>query len=342
MAIKKGYCTNCNKDNEIRRIFDVSTDAKFCYCPHCGKKYRPRIAISNYERTINLYLHRAHFILRNAGRPLQAYNLYAYILELEKSNKHAKMGRILSLAYSSTTRRNRFIEAKEMIEIEQENLSSIYFVDDYCEFLMKLEDCTTSYLSHVKKNLTLKSYFYDTDCIALYIKHIRDAIELRRLISFQLSYIGKQKESNIVNDEIKELEKEFKDTYFTVDGVDHYLANFSKNGEPLITSGVLKNDTKLSRYRMSSLDTNQKKLNIIKENVFPKIYSNMYKTFKISLTFTIILGIIALIALVFYLIFLKKSFSIAFLIALISFGVLSLSFLLMRTIIQVVLKKPRI
>ena len=43
MAIKKGYCTNCNKHDESRRIFDVNSEARVCYCPHCGKKYRPKI-----------------------------------------------------------------------------------------------------------------------------------------------------------------------------------------------------------------------------------------------------------------------------------------------------------
>ena len=85
MAMKKGFClsTVCNKREEVRRIFDVNSETQFCYCPYCGKKYRPKVAIFNYEKRITRYDKKAKFFLKNVGQPLYAYNLFAYVLELE-------------------------------------------------------------------------------------------------------------------------------------------------------------------------------------------------------------------------------------------------------------------
>ena len=82
MAMKKGFClsTVCNKREEVRRIFDVNSEAQFCYCPYCGKKYRPKVAIFNYEKRITRYDKKAKFFLKNVGQPLYAYNLFAYVV----------------------------------------------------------------------------------------------------------------------------------------------------------------------------------------------------------------------------------------------------------------------
>ena len=102
MALKKGYCISCNKNDETRRIFDVNPSVSYCHCPHCGKRYRPKVAIALYQKVIARYLRRAFFFLRNVGNPKRAYGIFAYVLELEPSNKAARMGRVLSLAYLST------------------------------------------------------------------------------------------------------------------------------------------------------------------------------------------------------------------------------------------------
>ncbi len=91
--MKKGFCTGtgCNNREEVRRIFEVNSEAQFCYCPYCGKKYRPKVAIFNYEKRITRYNKKAKFFLLNVGQPLYAYNLFAYVLELEPENKTAKL-----------------------------------------------------------------------------------------------------------------------------------------------------------------------------------------------------------------------------------------------------------
>ena len=339
----KGYCTNCNKDNEGRRIFDVNSDTRFCYCPHCGKKYRPRVAIANYQRTITKYLRRARFFLSNAGEFQYAYNLYAYVLDLEPTNKTAKLGRLLSLGFLSTVRRNRFIEVLQLLEIEKELFHDKQFAhEQYNEFLIHLENCTETYLVNVKKALTLKGYFFDVDCIKLYFKHIKDVIELRRLIMSELMLIGVSANLSIITEETKALEREYNTTCITVDGQDHSLAHFGKNGEPIIVSGVKQEDTHLSRYRMSTLDVNnKKKLNIIPERTFPVFYSRAFRTSEVAIPLCVVNMAIAVTLLVFYFILIKLPCAPYIMMLIVFFALIGLSFLGMRIFFGLMLKKPR-
>lgn len=342
--MQKGYCTNCNKDNEGRRIFDVNSDVRFCYCPHCGKKYRPRVAIANYNRVIHKYLHRAHFFLCNAGEVQYAYNLYAYVLELEPTNKTAKIGRLLSLAFLSTVRRNRFTEVKQLLEIEKDQFHEKVFAhEEYNEFLIHLENCTETYLNNVKKALTLKGYFYDVECIKLYFKHIKDVIDLRRLIVSELMVIGVSANLSIISYETKDLEKEYNLTCFTVDGQDHSLAHFAKNGDPIIVNGVKQVETNLHRYRMSTLDeNNKKKLNVIPERVFPIIYARLFRTYEMSLGLAIANVAIAITLFIFYIALRGRACEPYILALAIIFAVIGLSFLTMRILFGITLKKQRL
>ena len=339
----KGYCTSCNKDNEGRRIFDVNSDVRFCYCPHCGKKYRPRVAIANYHHIINKYLRRARFFLRNAGEIQYAYNLYAYVLELEPSNKTAKLGRLISLAFLSTTRRNRFTEVQQLLEIEKDLFHERTFAhEEYNEFLIHLENCTETYLNNVKKALTLKGYFYDVDCIKLYFKHIKDVIDLRRLIVSELMVIGVSANLSIISDEIKDLEKQYNATCFTVDGQDHTLTHFAKNGEPVIAHGVKQVETHLNRYRMSTLDeNNKKKLNVIPERVFPIFYSRAFRTSEVAIPMCVVNMAIAITLLVFYFLLIKLPCAPYIMGLIVFFTVIGLSFLGLRIFFGLMLKKSR-
>ena len=341
MAMTKGYCTNCNKDNEARRIFDVNSDAKVCYCPHCGKKYRPKIAIHNYKRVIDRYLRRANFFLRNVNETRDAYNLFAYILELEPQNKSAKLGRLLSLGYLSTVRRQRFLEVRDLLDIEKELFHRPGIHDEYTEFLLSLAKCTEIYIVNVKKRLTMRGYYFDVDCVKTYYKHIRSIIELRRLIVSELSEIGEQKLSSDVNDSIKTLENEYNNIIVTVDGWDHFLANFSKNGDPLITNGRRKIDTKLSRYRMSTLDVNNKQLNVIDDEAFSKTFRRMHRAYISSLPIALLTIVTSLTLLVFYFVFRTRECAPYILSLVILFAVIAVGFIFIRVLYGLLLKKPR-
>ncbi len=341
MAMKKGYCINCNKHDESRRIFDVNSEMKFCYCPHCGKKYRPKIAIFNYERTINKYLRKSYFYLKNAGEFLLAYNLFAYVLELEPSNRTAKYGRLLSLCYLSTLRRNRFKEVKELLSIEKEDFHIKSTLDEYIAFLISLNHCIDDYVTRMRRKLCFRDYFYDIDCAKLYFFHLVDAMDLKRMIAEELSVINVEKQSSRVQDSIKELENNLQLSFFTVDGQEHRLMNFAKSGEPLIVNGKKKQDTsKLERYRMCTLELNDKKKKTLSESVFSESNLKKYKFYKVSFGISISLLVASVALLILYLVFRHAEGTLILLIIALALGFVSLVLIIIRFIFRYRLKKP--
>ncbi len=342
MALKKGYCTNCNKNDETRRIFDVNPSTSYCHCPHCGKRYRPKVAINNYNRVLARYLKRASYFLRNVGDAKRAYGIYAYILELEFSNSAARMGRLLALSYLSSLRRNRFKEAKELLLMDVEQFREEKYEKEYSAFLLELSKCTDEYMYRVEKKLTFKDYFYDVDCLKLYYKNMEDVIDIKRLIVNELSLINEEKMVEIVSNSIKNLEEIFKKSVFTADGKEQKLVNFGKSGEPLIVNGYQRKDTtKIQRYRMSTLDPNNKKATFIKDVVFSRTYIKLFNAMQASIALIIVSAVIALVALIIYLVFIKNPFILVALILAIVFGVLGVSFVIMRLILSYVLTKKR-
>lgn len=344
MAMKRGFCisTVCNKREEIRRIFDVNSESQYCYCPYCGKKYRPKVAIFNYEKRITKYDRKAKFYLQNVGEPQYAYNLFAYVLELEPGNKTAKLGRLLSLAYLSTLRRNRFNEVKDMLEIAKVDVKETKtMANKYSDFLEALNFCASDYIDRVRKKLTMRNYFYNIECLKLYFLNLRDTINLKRYLAAEFSSISDKRNSQAVFDEIKKLELAYNEVIYTVDGIDHSFTNFTKAGDPLITEGRKKIDTKLAKFRMSTLDKNDKKLIYIKDCVFSQAYIRIFNMYDKCIVYAIILGIVSLGFLVAWILTMNLSIAPLFLILFIVFLVLGLSLIALKIIFGYLLKKPR-
>ena len=342
MAMKKGFCvsTVCNKREEVRRIFDVNSETQFCHCPYCGKKYRPKVAIFNYEKRISRYNKKATFFLKNVGQPLLAYNLFAYVLELEPNNKMAKLGRLLSLAYLSTLRRNRFNEVKALLDIAKEDVKD-QKGNKYSSFLSSLNTCASDYLDGVRRKLTLHNYFFDTDCLKLYYINLRDVIEFKRYLASELAHTSDKKSAEKVFEEIKTIELLYNEPVYTADGIEHTFTNFTKTGDPLIAEGRKKIETKLDKFRLSTLNKNDKKLIYIKDPVFSHAYIAMYRLFENAFIYTIINLVIAAGFFVTYAVVGDVSFRALFLILGIVFAVFGVSFFTVRIIFGSILKKPR-
>ena len=340
--MKKGYCTACKTHDEARRIFEVNSETKYCYCPRCLKKYRPRVAIHNYERTIKHYIHRANYFLKNTGEAKLAYNLFAYTLELEPSNRSAKLGRMLSLAYISTLRRNRFLEIKEMLMIEKDLFQSQYIRKEYIAFLINLDLCINKYINRSKKRITIKKYFYDAECFKLYLKNINDAIELKRLIINELSNVEEEKWASQTAESIKILEAEYNKPVVAVNGDELHLVNFTKEKEPLIATGPKKKkvDEKVKKYRMASL-TPDKKLRYIDDIVFSKVPHRIFVMMNISPLVAAASGTIGIALLVLFFVFINNWFAPFLIVNAILFIIVALVFVGLRFIFQLVLKKPR-
>lgn len=341
MPMKRGYCTNCNKRDETRRIFEVNTDTKFCYCPHCGKKYRPKVAAFNYERTISKYNRRAKYFLKNVGQPTYAYNLFAYVLELESYNKTAKLGRILSLAYLSTVRRNHFGEVQELLEMAKKDVKDGKNNQKYIDFLCSLDKCVDEYMHRLKRKLTIHSYFYDVECLKLYFKHLRDSIALKRYLASDFSGSNDSKRSQAVFQSIKDLEIAYNEIIYTADGVDHSFTNFTKYGEPLITDGRKNIDTKMDKFRLSTLDKEDKKRRYIKDPVFSKTFLHMFAVYEKCILLAAISLVLGIASMIGFLIVKDQPWFAIFLTLFIIFAAQAIGLVTIYVIFGTILKKPR-
>ena len=169
---------------KLRLPIDVKEQKKIAQFLQTTKKEMTVLQeiLENYKKTIDKYNRKAYFYLRHAGEYRLGYDLFAYVLELEPTNRTAKLGRLLSLANLSTTRRNRFTEVRELMDIERPLFHDKTFTREYTAYLISLNSCIDVYCMLLRKNLTIKDYFYDVACIKLYYRHIADAILLKRMI----------------------------------------------------------------------------------------------------------------------------------------------------------------
>ena len=338
----KGYCTNCNSGDESRRIFDVNSEAKYCYCPRCAKRYKPKVAIFNYDKTIYKYNKRAKFYLSNVGQPKYAYQLFAYVLELEPSNKKAKFGRLLSLSYLSTLRRNRFTEVTELLNIVKGEVKGSKDMTKYSNFLLSLDHSVNEYMHRVRKNLCIHDYFYDVECVKLYFKHLRDAIALKRVIAGELINANNKKGSEQVFETVKNMELVYNQVIYTADGQDHYFTNFTKSGDLLIVDGKKPIDTKLgTKYKRYSLNKGVKNTKVLGEIVFSKAYFRIFRVYEKCLVSAVTLLILSIASLITFIAIPSGGLKILFLTLFIVFGALAASFVALYLIFAGILKKPR-
>ena len=218
------------------------------------------------------------------------------------------------------------------------------FRREYTAFLVSLHKCVQDYITKAKKKLTFRDYFYDINCLKLYYSLISDSITLLRVVSDELSMIEEEKLAFTVSDTIKEYEKEYNVAFFTIDGQEQRLVNFTKNGEPLIVNGKRREDTsKLHRYRMASLEEDKKKnLRYIKDNIFTRVYLRMHRSVKAFLPSMIVGGVLFTTVLILYFVFIKNASSVVALVFAIILGAITLILLALRLIFQYVLRKPRL
>ena len=263
-------------------------------------------------------------------------------MELEPSNTNAKLGRLLSLAYMSSLRRNRFLEVKEMFDLSRDEFRLVRNRKEYNSFLKSLDSCLSDYIEKVRKALTTHNYFYDVDCLKLYYCHVRDTIMLKRIVASEFAEIQQKDRFEKVTDSIKELESQYREIFYTLDGCDHYFANFTKRGDVLITEGQKRAEVKLKNRKVYCLDNkSNKKAKVIKDRVFRGIGIGLFRVFEKCFIAAGVLFALSIVALILYLVFRSLSFSPILLSIFIVFAVFGLGFIVLRLLIGLFLKKPR-
>lgn len=285
MATKKGLCLNCQGKRIDHRIFQVNPEASTCFCPVCMKEMEPRIAIDNYTKYISNLLFKADNTLFVACDPVLAYQQYADVLEFEENEAHALIGRILCLIYMGKVRKSYLREAYILLENTSFRGCDI---DTFINFLKKIDVALDEYEAAVTKKLTFRDYFYDVECLKLYWIHLTDIIKMKELIlsifhKIEKTYTTRVDEAfdKMLENNISEKEKLLAKEQITCDGV---VYKFTKivNGKACVDTVKKSRSNRFRRFRLSTLDPNDKSKKYIKDQVF-KDYTAVIRVRKASI-----------------------------------------------------------
>ena len=340
MAMKKGYCVKCKTDNPRSRIFKVNSEAVNCYCPRCMTTYKPKDAIDNYNHFIDGLLKKSDVSLHVAMLPEDSYRNYANVLEFEPENVKALLGRLLSLIYLSTLRKSRFDDVLKLMSVDISRYRLIGSRFDFSNFLRSANAAANFYTERMIKKLTFKGCFFDYPCLELYYCRIAEIKRFKLAIQDELKKIDQEKEAEFLDKSIEKCDRLLEKTYVLADGTSYVLTGFDKHHNPKITKLDKTFNTGLDKYRLSTLDKNDKKLIVINDEIF-RSNKVIYNFIKLAFLLGIIVGAIGLVSIIVSLFFIgKNTFFIlislgAFL--LVAGGVLEL----LRYIFKIKIKKKR-
>ena len=295
MATKKGLCPYCQPKRLDRRIFQVNPEASTCFCPHCMKEIVPSIAIEGYSNLIKKMLSIADNTLFVTCDPVLAYQQYADVIEFEPKEAHALLGRILCLVYMGRVRKSYLLEATTLLENTPYEGCDI---NEYVFFLKKINFALDEYETAVNKKLNFRGYYYDIECLKLYWVYLYEVIKLKELIldlvkEIKKRYSSQQNEAliNLLEVSIEEKRDLLRADTYTTNGVGYRYVKMA-NGKACVEIIDTQIETHLSRFRLATLDEDDKTSRYIKDEVF-KDYTHVVELEKVSLGVSIVLLLIA-------------------------------------------------
>ena len=287
MATKRGMCPYCKNHN----YFLVNPEAMSCFCGTNMHQISPAEAINKYNSYVDDLIAKANNTLEVVGNSDLAYQEYADVIELDDSVIYAYLGRILCLIYMSTVRKSHVNDARVLLETTADE--SFRKTSDFpmvIHFLKKIVKITEEYLEGVRKKLSLKTYFYDQKCLKLFLTRTNEVREFENSILEIVTAIKKKFVNekvdfllNFLDELITNKELFLNDEHILVLGEHYQVSKIHKNGEVEISKIENKHtDTKLARYRLSTLDSSNKNARYIKDEVF-KDYTRIIRSRKIIL-----------------------------------------------------------
>jgi len=277
MPLRKALCPHCGSNKNIKQdLFYVNTDLKFSYCPRCGKKIVPYSAVENLNNHIKRLSYNADFTLFVKQDSLKAYKDYGTILSIDPEAIQSHYGRIISLIYSSTVHKSYFDEATEVFNNECTKIfHKAKDKNEYLFFLIKCNKATNYFVKKIYKKFTLKKCFYDLDCLKLYYLHLYKSIEFQKLLLNEANFLVKKYNDSTldafiasITSDIAKHSNYFETPFRLVDGYLYKLTKIKRNNEVVLENCNNYVSTNLSKYRMATLDKNNKNLRYIKDVVF--------------------------------------------------------------------------
>lgn len=273
---QKGFCIFCHTGDDYERVFEVETNDEYSYCPQCGRKIKTEDAVKAFKSRIQFLLKKAYYEFNIKTKYDKAYEKFGDILLYDEDNPVALCGRIESLLMMSTLRQPRFEDASVLINYASKSqLHKSKNMIVYFDFLLKYERIARLYIENIKKMLTNKNFFYDEECVRMYVYRTNQIKQFYSLILQEILFLlGKG--LNLTNAELKremielnakKIDDILKSSFTCVDGITYRIKYIHENGISLVDDGI-KIDTKLNGYKIYSLVSNEQKKPIIKDRVF--------------------------------------------------------------------------
>ncbi len=300
----KGYCSRCSNKNELERIFVVNSNEEYCTCPNCQKTFLTSDAILAFKNKIISLQRKAIYTFNFKSNYLKAYKMFGNILNYDSGNAIGVCGRIESLLMMSTLRNAKFNDAYDLLDIALSlQLKKIKNYTCFNAFFAKVDKILKKYMSIIKKKLTTKTYFYDSDCLKLYLIRGYETLRLYKLFLNGFLYYKEHGVNKLNIDEtIAYIEKIIKEkttligsAYICADGLSYKLVkNYQNNNFNLENDGI-KINTKLNLAKLETLYPSENK-KVIKDRVFMnnKLKYSLFILSYIGILTFIIVGLVLL------------------------------------------------
>lgn len=278
MSTVLGYCKYCRTHNEKYRIFPVNTSAAVCYCPRCMTEMNPQDAVQELNDNLKLKMIDANKIMWSYNDYEQAYYAYGDILELEPDYYLARFGRLLALLCMSKLRKSTFGAFYTMFK--EESVKKFRYkkmLPNYVLFLKLADSILDEYLEKALKSLSIKGYFYSSDCVMLYITRIKEIISVKELIQREIKASDNGEKNDItylslankVNESIDNLNARLAQPFILADGITYHLVDCLKDGTPVLGTDNVKAQTSVGKYVYGTLGKKDRKQRIISDIIYP-------------------------------------------------------------------------
>ena len=293
MAFKKGFCTHC-KGDEKARIFNVNKEAEVCHCPHCAHTLKPKEAISNYRWLISSHLKKASKALFESTEYLLAYQTFAHVIDLDDTVKVAYFGRLLSLVYLSTLRTSKIPFALQMHRQQAKLFHYQETAREYFNFLWLLLDALDKYENRMTKRIKYHSFFYDEDCISLYLKRVDEIRKYKEFITLEAEFFieANKEQYNVVVERVKNGTKEYKgifnQRFVTTEGKSYLFDGFGKDDMPIVNLQKHLPAQPAHNYKPLALLPNEEKKPLINDDIYQSNLT-LSRLIKVSIPVAIIL-----------------------------------------------------
>lgn len=304
MKTAKVYCYHCKKSSDKERIFVVNNNSITATCPSCGHALEIGKGVTAYENRFNKLLKKAAVKLNHESDFENAYKAYAHILDLDENNVEAVFGRLISLLKMSTLRNSKIEDVTLMLEQASRKIHvQQAIVGIHSDFLKRIKNIIEIYLKIIYSRLTVKDYFYDSDCLSLYLERIDESVRLLNFVSKEFENLKNRFPNSIeiqsriifVNGYIVELKETFSKKHCLIDGCCIVASKSPSNEFVLAKEEKMAEMQKIFKFRKMSLHFGNRGFKYIEDVVFPsRIY--MYRFNKAALYYSL-LPIIASVAL---------------------------------------------